>query len=335
LFGVYGCQYAPEVDFNHAVAFEKICSSLEAFKESGGGTIVDTSGITLGRDVTFYSKLSQTAGVKIVAATGFDNEPTSILPSFTFVGATYRPPDPFGPKSTRYDAGYWHREIQGSFYSSHGGTKEYRMFLFYNELTMGMVAPGMIRTKMKAGLVKAGSSWDEITAEEEFALRAASLAAKRSGLCVSTNGINQARRQMEIMLEEGLEPNRIVIGHCDDGRTIDLQRDREMAEKGAYIAYDHIGWEDASVPHSVPDERRVELVKFMVEAGFTEHIILSCSAIGYALGVAQPKHSFSHLLKSFVPRLQKAGVRDGAIDTILRENPKRILTRDGFAKSIP
>ena len=328
LFGLHGWQYAPEVDFNHAVAFEKIRSSLEQFKELGGGTIVDTSGITLGRDVSFYAKLSQVTGVKIVVATGFDNEPDSILPSFTWPGTLYRPPNPFEPESKRYSPHVWHREIPGYFYPSYGASKEYRMFLFYNELTMGMAAPGMIRTKMKAGLVKAGNSWDKITAEEELALRAAAMAAKRTGLAVITNGINQARRQLEIMGEEGLRPSRIIIGHCDDGRAIDLERDQGFAKKGAYVAYDHIGWEDTSFPHALPDERRVELVKAMIDAGFTEQLILSCSAIGYALGVPPSKHSFSHLLKSFVPKLKKAGVGDGAIDKILRENPKRILATE-------
>jgi phosphotriesterase-related protein len=266
--------------------------------------------------------------VKIVAATGLDNEPLSIPPHFCWVGLYYYVPGPLEQEMMGEQQVRWLRDVPGSYYPSHGATKEEMMFLFYHELIKGMAAPGFIRTKIKAGIVKAGCSWDQITWAEELALRGAAMAAKRAGVTVIANGINQAQRQLEIMLEEGLEPNRIIIGHCDDGRAIDLERDREMARKGAYVAYDHIGWEDASVPHSIPDEQRVELVKAMIEAGFTEHVILSCGAIGYALGVPQPKHSFAHLLKSFVPRLKKAGVTDSAIDTILRENPKRILTRE-------
>lgn len=201
------------------------------------------------------------------------------------------------------------------------------MFLFYNELTEGMAAPGMIRTKLLAGIVKAASSWDQITPAEEFSLRGAALAAKRSGASLIIGGINQARRQLEIIQEEGVTPDRVVIGNCDDGRAIDPERDKEFARKGACVGYDHIGWEDTSVPHAISDDRRVELVKEMVEAGFTEHIVLSCSSRGYALGVKQPGHSSAHLLKSFVPRLKAAGVTESAIDTILVENPKRILTR--------
>jgi phosphotriesterase-related protein len=327
LYGLPGWWYAPEVKFDRAVAFDQILSSLNEFKALGGGTVVDTSGITLGRDATFYSRLAQMTDVKIVAATGFDNEFLSIPIHFGLYGWNYYVSGPFEPLQKGYYGFTWQRDVPGSFYPQHGATKEYLMFLFYNELVRGMIAPGMIRTQIKAGIVKTGATWEGISRVEELSIRAAAVAAKRTGTSVIANGVNQAKAQMEIMLEERLAPERILIGHCDDARAIDLQRDREMAEKGAYIAYDHIGWEDASVPHSVPDERRVELVKSMVEAGFTEHLILSCGAIGYAIDVPQPRHSFSHLFKSFVPKLQKAGIGDSTIDTILRENPKRLLTR--------
>ena len=161
---------------------------------------------------------------------------------------------------------------------------------------------------------------------EEFSIRGAAMAAKRTGVSLMVGGINQIERQLEIIKEEGLEPDRIVIGDCDDGRAIDLERDKDFAQRGFYIGYDHIGWEDTSVPNAVPDEQRVALVKAMIDAGFTENVVLSCGAIGYALGVPEPTHSFAHLLQSFVPKLKESGVKDSEINTILVENPKRILT---------
>lgn len=320
LFGYPGWQYASEVTFDRATAFEKIRSSLDLFKQCGGGTILDASGITLGRDVTFYRRLSEVTEVQIMAATGFQDQPSSILGHFSAYSSLYRTP-------SEPHQHHWHREIPGHFYPSHGGTNEYFMFVFFNELTEGMVAPGMIRTKMKAGIVTAASSWDQITPTEEFSLRGAALAAKKAGTGLIIGGINQARKQLQIVLEEGIQAERIIFGQCDDGRAIDLERDKEFAQKGAYVSYDHIGWEDPSMPYAIPDEQRVDLVKEMVDAGFAEHIILSCSSIGYPLGVPQPTHSMAHLLKSFVPKLRKAGIAESTIDTILAENPKRILTR--------
>lgn len=319
LFGLHGWQYAPEVRFDRAAAFEQLRTALEQFKASGGGTIVDTSGITLGRDVPLYSRLAELTGVRIVAATGFDNQSMGILGHFSTYSVLYR-------KTSNPHQYHWHREIPGHFYPSHGGTKEYLMFLFYNELTEGMVAPGMIRTKLRAGIVKAASSWDKIAPAEEFALRGAALAAKRAGASLIIGGIKQARRQLEIVMEEGLPPDRVIIGNCDDGRAIDPERDKEFARMGAFVSYDHIGWEDTAFPHAIPDEKRAGLVKEMVEAGFSGNIVLSCSSIGYAMGVRHPGHSMTHLLTSFVPKLKAAGVGESTLDTILRENPKRILT---------
>ncbi|MFC1893338.1 phosphotriesterase [Chloroflexota bacterium] len=316
LYGLMGWENDPWFNFNRPEAFDLIVSSLKQFKDAGGKTIVDCGGILLGRDAEFLIHIASSAGINIITSTGFDSQ--DAIPGHFLLPLT-------------------EREIR--IESQQGVVGEDKMWIpdagqlanmFYNELAKGMVVPGMIRTRIKAGIVKAASSWDQITEIEEFSLRGAAMAAKRAGVAVITDGVNQARRQLEIMLEaeEGLAPNRIVIGHCDDGRAIDLERDKEIARKGAYVGYDHIGWEDSSVPYAMPDEKRVELVKAMVKAGFTEHIILSCSAIGYALGVPQSKHSFGHLLKSFVPKLKKAGVSESTINTILVENPKRILTTE-------
>ena len=318
LFGLPGWQYAPDAKFDHAAAFDQISAQLKLFKDAGGGTIVDTSGITLGRDVNFYAKLSEFTGVHIVAATGFDNQPLSIPGHFYSHAFLYS--NVAGPY-------YWFREIPGSFYPSYGATKEYLMFLFHNELVRGMIVPGMVRTRTRAGIVKAAGSWDQTVQIEELSLRGAALAAKRAGVSViMTGSVNRAAEQLKMLSEEGLEPDRIVIGHCDDGRAVDPARDREFAGQGYYVAYDHIGWEDSDCPHALADARRVELVKAMVEAGFAERLVLLCSAIGYAIGAYQPKHSFNYFLTDFAPKLRAAGEKEEAIDTILRENPKRILT---------
>ena len=196
------------------------------------------------------------------------------------------------------------------------------MFLFYNELTEGLVAPGMIRTPIRAGMVKTGCGLDEITHIEELSIRGAAMAARKAGVSLYADGLNQVARQLDLISEEGLEPARIVIAGCDDGRAIDLARDRELAAKGVTIAYDHVGWEE----NGVTDEQRADLVKGMVDAGFTSQVVLSSGAIGCPLGVTPSSHGFAHLLENFLPRLKAAGLGDSAIDTILVVNPKRILT---------
>jgi len=314
LLGRHGWHWAPEVRFDRAAAFESVLARLEAFKKRGGGTLVDASGITLGRNVPFYRRLSELSGVHIVASTGF-GEQSSSIPGH-FLGRAYR---------VSTDARqHWVREIPGHFYSSHGESKEYLMFLFYNELTEGMAAPCMIRTGIKAGIVQTGSAWDGVSRLEEFSIRAAAMAARHAGVSVITTSAGQARRHFELLSAEGLEAQRIVIGHCDDARAVDLGRDRSFAEKGAYVAYDHIGWEK-DAPHAMADDERVALVKAMVQAGYAERVVLSSSAVGAAMGLPASIHGYERLLADFVPRLDRAGIGEAVLETLLVDTPRRLL----------
>ncbi|OGN99897.1 MAG: hypothetical protein A2Y59_05850 [Chloroflexi bacterium RBG_13_52_14] len=310
LFAFPGWENDPWVDFNRAQVTESAVASLREFKNAGGGTIVDFNGTLLGRDAELLANISSLADVNIIATTGFSGQ--DFTPGhFLFPGATRR------------------RDIldqqAGITYEVQRLDADYLAKIFYEELTLGMVGPGMMRTSFKAGVVKTGANWDRVTEADEIAIRGAARAAKKAGVAVLTTGISQAQRQWEILLEEGIKPDRIVIGRCDDGRAIDLERDKEFARKGAFVSYNHIGWEDTSLPYCIPDERRAELVKTMIKNGFAENIILSCDAVCCAISIPQPKHSYSHLLKSFVPRLKKLRIKDSVIDTILRENPKRVL----------
>jgi len=310
LYGLVGWENDPWINFNRPEAFDAIVNALQEFKEAGGKTVVDCGGILLGRDAELLTNIASSAGINIIASSGFGSQDT--IPGHYLMPLTEK----IMRDKAQEDVEHKMWVPDADFFAN----------MFYKELTEGMALPGMMRSGATAGILMAAGSWDEITEIEGFSLRGAAGAAKRAGVALMIGGINQARRQLEIVLEEGLQPDRIVIGECDDGRAIDLERDKEIAGKGAYVSYDHIGWEDTSVPHAIPDEQRADLVKAMVEAGLTDRIILSCSAIGYAIDVPQPKHSFGHLLKTFVPKLKKAGVSEDAINTILVENPRRILT---------
>lgn len=314
LFGRPGWNLAPDAPFDRAQAFQRLLDDLVAFRKLGGGTIVENSGITMGRHVPMYQRLSELSGVRIVGTTGFGNQERSIPAHFSLIGFFYRGHGPF----------QWKKPIPGSPAPSHVGTKEYLMFLFYNELTEGMAGPAMIRTPCRAGLVRCGSAHNEVTIAEEQAIRGAAMAGRRAGVSVLADGIGQMQRQFELLTEEGLPPGRIVLGHCDDGRGADAARDIGYAERGAWIAYDHIGWE-SGFPHAMADDARVKLVKEMVGAGHAGRLLLSCSVIGQGLGIPSSRHRYAHLLEDFVPRLRRAGIGESTIHTILVENPRRLL----------
>lgn len=295
LFGMYGWARAPEEYFRRPQAFEKIKGDLLEFKKAGGGTLVDGAGIALGRDLEFYRALSQSTGVPIVPCTGFWSQ--SGIPGH-FV------PTEHGARVSTY---YFTKDA------------DYFTKLFIGELTEGM-AERATRSDVKAGIIKVANSPDRITPLEEVIYRGAARASRSTGCAVMTRGIRMVRRQLEILLdEEKLDPGRLIIGDCDDPSAIDLERDKDIARRGVCVAYDHVGSQKAL------DDKRVELVAAMVGAGLADRLLLSCGSIGQALGWEQTSHSYAHLLSGFMPRLRQAGVSDGAVHTILVENPKRVL----------
>ena len=299
-----GWEFSPEAfqHFDRPRVFEKIQTDLLAFKSLGGQTIVDVSGIGMGRDVQFYADLSRETGVNIVACTGFWAE-RKIL---TF----------FRPSS---DAAYISRP---SIYE--------RDVDFLSELFVHEVTKGMGTTDVRAGVIKVGTSRDEMTPLEEQTFRATARASRKTGVAVTTHGANLVERQAEIFLEEGVDPSRIVIGHLDDKTAIDLERDKRLGRKGFNLGYDHIGilpdW--SPMYYAMPDEARADLVVAMIEAGFLDQIVVACDTNAWSVGLVHrgtPESTYAHLLQSWVPLLKSRAVTEAQINTMLVETPKRIL----------
>jgi len=284
-----GWQYSPEADqlFNRETVFEKIKNDLINYKSAGGQTIVDCSGIGLGRDIDFYAALSRATGVNIVPCTGFWAE-KKILPYFAL------------------------RDI------------DYHVELYIRELTQGME-----RTDIRAGVIKVGNSRHAITPVEEKTYRAAARASKKTGAAIITHGINHALKQLEILLSEGADPERIVISHCDAAYNLNFDRDKEIARKGAYVGYDHIGIDPkwSPMPYAMPDQKRVELCKAFIDAGYAKQLVISCDTDGYAIHEDREttENDFAHLLSGFVPMLKAAGISEETIHLLLVETPRRIL----------
>lgn len=68
--------------------YQETVPKLRRFREYGGGTFVDATGICNGRDVDYYKSLSAKTGVHIVACTGFVGGDTA-LPFFARASVDY------------------------------------------------------------------------------------------------------------------------------------------------------------------------------------------------------------------------------------------------------
>jgi phosphotriesterase-related protein len=221
--------------------------------------------------------------------------------------------------------GYWaQRGVPTYFYDK---DIDYHEALMVKEITQGMGT-----TNVKAGIIKVGHYRNGISAWEEMTFRAAARAAKKTGAAVTTHGIEFAEKHCQILLSEGLDPERIIIGHLDSAHCIDLERDKRIGRTGVWLGYDHCTtcktW--SPMHYACSDEERADLVKHMVDAGFENQIIVSAdvNSIPLGWGRAAPymgRTVVGDLLRSFVPKLYRVLIGDDLVHKFLVENPKKVL----------
>ncbi|MCP2032506.1 phosphotriesterase-related protein [Okibacterium sp. HSC-33S16] len=291
---VPGAQYAPDISMDRAEIFEVLAEKLREFRASGGQTIVDSTGMSHGRDLALYETLSRSTGVTIIASTGMG--PEEMLGGY-FLTPQTNPPTP------------WPAEKFAD--------------LFTKEITEGMVVPRVER-RAAAGLVTTTAARDGMTPTEESLFRGAARTALATGVAVSIRYGADALHDLDIVLDENLPAERVLVGGLDRTEAVAAGAATEVARRGAYVGIDHVGRNtDDSV---VTDDERAELVLDLVKAGFADRILLSSNAIGVAKGQPDDDLPFSYLLTTFVPKLRSLGLGEDDVQRILVDNPRNLLT---------
>ena len=288
---VPGAQFAPDISMDRAEIFEALATKLHQFREAGGGTIVDSTGMFHGRDLSLYEALSRTTGVHIIASTGMG--PEEMLGGY-FLTPQTNPPTP------------WPAEKFAA--------------LFSQEVTDGMVVPRLER-RGAAGMVTTTAARTGMTPTEESLFRGAARTARDTGTPLSIRFGADALADLDIVLDEKLPANRVLVGGMD--RKDAAETVLEVARRGAYIGLDHVCNNDD--PSYLNDAERSALVLELIAAGFTQQIILSSNAIGVAKGQADTTVPFEHVLKAFVPQLKSLGLSDEDATTLLESNPRELL----------
>ncbi|MBI3978187.1 MAG: phosphotriesterase-related protein [Chloroflexi bacterium] len=191
--------------------------------------------------------------------------------------------------------------------------------LMVEELTKGIDGTGV-----RAGLLgEIGTRRDFINPAEERVFRAAARAHKRTGAAISTHTYYDllALEQIEILEDEGVDLHRVIIGHLGDRLDLDLLR--AVAAKGVYLQIDHVGmW------FFQRDEQRAKTVAQLVRDGYVSQILLSHDVCFKRLLHWFGGGGYDRILTGFVPLLLSEGVTKAEINTMLVENPQRVLAFD-------
>ena len=185
------------------------------------------------------------------------------------------------------------------------------------EFVEGPVRPGII------GEIGTDKPW--VTAQEERVFRAAARAALRTGASVTTHAVQSdvGLAQLSILEDEGLDPARIVIGHCDSHPRIEHWR--EIVRRGAHVEADFLGMSFTPLERA-GEPKVVELISTLLNEGFEKQILLSQDVCHDSQLASYGGNGYTYLQKSFLPRLVEAGVNAATIKMITVENPARLLT---------
>ena len=260
---------------------EEVEPEIKLAMEQGIKSAIEVSTIDLGRDIKKLVQISKDTKLNIIASTGF-------------YLSEYHPD-----------------------YLKDLSTEEVST-IYIKELTEGIDGTGV-----KAGIIaEIASNKNEFIGEEEKILRAAALASNKTGAAVSThtnrpNGI----KTVEILLSEGINPDKVIIGHQDLIDDVDYHE--SILKYGVNIGFDTCG-----KSAYMPDETRARNIIELVNRGYGDHILLSNDVSRRTYFTSFKGPGYTAVMGNVVPLLREYGLSQDNIDKLLYYNPARILDNE-------
>lgn len=194
------------------------------------------------------------------------------------------------------------------------------------DLWIGELLEGIEGSRVRAGFIKIAMSDDGPLPLEARNLRTAARASRQTGAVIAshTTSWEVARQELDLLEAEGLELSRFIWVHAN------LEPDRsshlEAARRGAFVELDAVGagWQD--------QERLLADVLALIEAGYSQHILLSHDAGWYdpGQGDGHPAEGgirgYTSIVEEFLPALAERGVSAAILHQITHHNPVRAFS---------
>ena len=277
---------------------------LREFKAAGGGTVVDCSQDGIGRNVAALKRISEAAGVHVVAPCG------------AYLGAS-QPADVRASSVAQLAA------------------------RFVRELTVGVGDTG-IRAgwigELGVGQPMYGSfldppstDVDAMSPDEEKVLEAAGRAQAETSAPISVHIWNWRPNRLGLLsldaiVRGGGDPTRVVICHLDINP--DLDTALRIVERGAYAELDTFGLElynDTQGTRYPRDEERIALAQGLIERGYLRQVLIAQDVCTKTQTTAYGGWGYAHISRHVEPWMRRTGLSDGDIRAMRVENPARLL----------
>ncbi|SLK10569.1 phosphotriesterase family protein [Arthrobacter sp. P2b] len=280
-------------------AIRYAAEKLAEVARRGIGTIIDCTTIDHGRDLPALIEVNRQVPINIVAATGLYTHDK--LPFF------YK----FRPERTA------------------GGVprKDVILEMFLQDITEGIQGTGA-----KAGIIKVTTDAEGATPNIERILRSAARAHRETGVPITTHtnaAYETGLAQLEIFRSEGVDPQRVVIGHSGDSSDFDYLR--RILDTGAFIGADRFGYYRPGQPGI---DAKVKTVVELCREGYADQILLAHDSVVYAdwWELFPPTWEDlpaewvpTHISDTIIPAFQANGLTNEQIDTMMVKNPARLL----------
>jgi len=192
------------------------------------------------------------------------------------------------------------------------------------DLLVKDLTEGFGDTGIRAGILgEIGSNHRKISAAEERVFRAVAAAQREAHVPISTHALftRIGMDQVRLLESAGADLDKVVIGHVDT--TPDVDYHEELLRTGVWIAYDAIGQLDKQ-----SDEHRADAIMELVKRGWKERLLLSTDVGKRGALKSYGGGGYSFVIDSFLPLLRQRGADEGLIDTLTRDNPRRLFTFD-------
>ena len=270
-------------------AYEETVPKLRAFREHGGGTIVDATGICNGRDVDYYRSLSTKTGVHIVACTGFVGGDTA-LPHFARASV------------------------------------EYLAEVFLHEITVGIGGTGSRAGVIKVGVSRGGRMTELDRRIYRAAARAAVATGVPvlTHLAIDAEPAVEIFRTEGLPLDRVLFGH--VDDGVNAGKTNDTWIAEQGGRLGFDTFGYETELPDPPFWARPRRERLDHFLRFVDEAGIDAVLAAAdanCSPLGWP-GVKG--HTVNYLFEQLIPDLKDAGWDEAKIQTLFVDNPADFLT---------
>lgn len=270
-------------------AYTHFADEVAKAKKYGVKTMVEATPITLGRDIHLIAEAAKRADIQMLCCTGL-----------------YSAEEPWFDMGVdpEYLANHYLRDIQD----------------------------GIQGTSIKAAFVKvATDNLKGFSEANQGMLKAAVIASQQSGVPIYTHSNCTGHLglvQQQALLEQGVPPHKIVIGHVFDSMEEDYVE--TLLKNGTYVGCDRLG-----IDFLVKTEDVADFLAGICLKGYSKQIMLSHDASvrnDFGLGMTPLAKDydnyptcigFTAIFERVIPRLKEHGVTQEMIDDMMIHNPRR------------